>query len=1040
MKELRKIMTVILMLMVAVVAQAQKTTIKGHVVDEMGEPMIGATVRALGVQGAGTVTDLDGNYTLTVNGHAKEVEISYIGYRTQKVQVKNGRADFHMSTDNNQLDELVVIGYGAVKKGDVTNAVAQVKGDELAERPVSNIASALQGELAGVDVQSTSGAPGSAVQIKVRGATSINEDGNTNPLYVVDGVPMDDNFDLQQLNPQDIESIEVLKDASSSAIYGSRGANGVIIVTCKKGSDDGKTTVVATVNFSVSTPERYMPIMSSEEWIKWRMNANYSAYADTYRTGGAQMGDSYLQQVIIARGGAGTSAVIDPRWVMPGYGGLSLVDWQKAMFRPSVSQNYNLSISQGNKKSNYRASVGYVHQDGIVINTGFKRLTAKLSGQTLLFDKLRLGLDVAPQMTVTTGGNVDGKDNAAQNALSLVPVVENAAGLYTAAEPYSRYIYAGSTASPVAVMEQRTYRDEQIRIQASAFANYTVTKGLDVKVLGSWIFNNRDRKRFTPSSAHRSWDAGEGYYAESFWIGTRSHKYHLESTATYDHTWNDKHHLNVVGGWSVESTQDGSQYNIAATQFPNNIIKGWTINDVTPTSFTATYTTDDHLVSYFARAEYGYDSRYLVNASIRRDGSSRFGTNRKWGTFPAVSAAWRISNEHFWKRNWWVNQAKLRVSYGSNGSNAISANAADGLLTTSYYSKDGTVTTGYVPASTANPDLGWQKTNSWNFGADVSLFRNRISMAADYYVKNISNMLYQVSMPTVIGYAKGYSNIGNIRTQGVELELKTENLVGKLKWTTKLSMGYSTNKVKSLGDNSAIYTGFDGKTQIIEVGHPVGEYYLYIADGVYMTEEDLMKYPTEATSVVGSVRYRDINGDGIIDENDRTYCGKPQASWTFGMTNSFKWKNWDASFLITAQAGGKIWQGLARAIDMQSQGTPINRLDRWQNMWLSEENPGDGIVPRATGGSAEQFSTRWLYSTDFIKLKNITIGYRWRLPKKFALKVLRFTASCENVFMITGYKNGYSPESNNSGSQVSVTDYGAYPAARTFSLGVSATF
>jgi hypothetical protein len=207
-----------------------------------------------------------------------------------------------------------------------------------------------------------------------------------------------------------------------------------------------------------------------------------------------------------------------------------------------------------------------------------------------------------------------------------------------------------------------------------------------------------------------------------------------------------------------------------------------------------------------------------------------------------------------------------------------------------------------------------------------------------------------------------------------------------------------------------------------------------------MTEEDLVKYPTEATSVVGSVRYRDINGDGIIDENDRTYCGKPQASWTFGLTNSFKWKNWDASFLFTAQAGGKIWQGLARAIDMQSQGIAINRLERWENMWMSESNPGDGIVPRATGGSAEQFSTRWLYSTDFVKLKNITIGYRWRLPKRFALKVLRFTASCENVFMITGYKNGFSPESNNSGSQVAVTDYGAYPAARTFSLGVSATF
>ena len=1038
MKNMKKLFAVVALLLMAVVAQAQGQTVKGTVLDEAGEPMIGATVKAVGGQG-GTVTDMDGNYVLKVDQKVKQIEVAYVGYRNQKIQIKNGRADARMSTDKNELNELVVIGYGSVKKGDITNAVAKVKAEELAERPVSNIASALQGELAGVDVQSTSGAPGSSVQIKVRGATSINEDGNTNPLYVVDGVPMDEGFDLQQLNPQDIESIEVLKDASSSAIYGSRGANGVIIITCKKGNDDGKTTVTASVNFAISTPERYIPVMEAEDWINWRMKSNYQAYLEAYPTAGAQSGDSYLEQVIKAQGGAGTSAVIDPRWKMPGYGGLSLVDWQKAMFRPSFAQTYNLSITQGNKKNSYRASLSYVNQDGIVINTGFKRLTAKLSGQTTLIDKLRIGVDVSPQMTVTTGGNVDGKDNAAQNALSAVPVVENNAGLHTATEPYNRYMFAGSTASPVTVMEQRYYRDEQIRIQASGFADYEIMKGWNAKVLGSWIFNNRDRKRFTPSSASRFWNSGEGYYADSYWIGSRSHKYHIEATTTYDHTW-DKHHLNVVGGWSLESTQDGNSYNLNVTQFPNNTIMGWTINDVTPTTFTATYTTDDHLISYFARAEYGYDSRYLLNASLRRDGSSRFGSNRKWGTFPAVSVAWRASNEKFWKPDWWVNQAKLRISYGSNGSNAISTNAADGLMTASYYSKDGAAITGYVPASTANPDLGWQKTNSWNFGIDMSLFNNRISFALDYYIKNVSDMLYQVSMPSVIGYAKAYQNIGNIRTKGVELELKTENLVGKLKWTTKFSMGYSTNEVKSLGNNSAIYTGYDNKTQIIEVGHPVGEYYLYIADGIYMSEEDLQRYPTESTSVVGSVRYRDINGDGIIDENDRTYCGKPQPSWTFGLTNSFKWKNWDASFLITAQAGGKIWQGLARAIDMQAQDVTINRLDRWQDMWLSEAAPGNGEVPRARGGSAEQFSTRWLYSTDFLKLKNITIGYRWRLPKKFALKVVRFTASCENVFMFTGYKNGYSPESNNSSSQVAVYDYGAYPAARTFSLGINATF
>ena len=1048
--EIMKIAAVAIFLLSAVVAQAQNTTtVTGTIVDETGEPMIGATVRIPGGKG-GTVTDIDGNYSLDVPAGTKMLQIDYVGYKTQLVNIKGGKASIAMNPDSQVMEEMVVIGYGAVKKGDVTNAVAQVKGDDLADRPVANIASALQGELAGVDIQTTDASPGAKVQVKVRGATSINEGDSSNPLFVVDGVPMDDEFDLSNLNPQDIESIEVLKDASSSAIYGSRGANGVIIVTSKKGSDDGKISVTASANFALATAERYIPVMSGDQWIDYRSQINKEKYVGAYPSAGATTEDSWVEQVIIARGGAGMTSVNDKRWSMPDHGGLSTVNWQKAMTHRALSQTYNLSITQGNKKNNYRASVSYVNQDGIVRNTGFKRLTTKLSGRTTLFDKLQIGLDVAPQFAVTKGGRVDGSDNSMMGALTMVPVVESSSGLQTGAEPYSVYPYAGTAVSPVARMEQQTYRDEQIRIQTSGFAKYEITKDLNAEVLGSWIFNNRDIKKFEPSSVRPSWDSQrEGYSTNSMWQGNRLHKYLLQATATYDKTW-DKHHLNAVAGWSMESTQNATEYDLRATQFPNNIIMGWTLNDVTPTRFTTTYKTDDHMVSYFARAEYGYDSRYLLNASLRRDGSSRFGSNRKWGTFPAVSAAWRVSNEHFWKKEWLVNQAKLRVSYGSNGYNSIRNNAADGLMATSwmndnrnsYYSTNGSVVTGYVPARTANPDLGWQKTNSWNFGADVSLFNNRISFAADYYIKTISDMLYEMLMPSVIGYERGYKNIGNIRTKGVELELKTENLTGKLKWTTKFSLGYSDNEVTSLGDNDAIMCGYNNETQIIEVGHPVGEYYLYIADGVYMNEEDLAKYPTYSGAQVGMVRYRDVNGDGVIDENDRTYCGKPQASWTYGMTNSFKYKNWDASFLITAQTGGRIWQGLGRAIDMQGQGLNFNRLDRWADMWLSEENPGNGSIPRAEGVANENgwYSTRWLYSTDFVRLKNITIGYRWRLPKKYALKVLRFTASCENALLFTKYKNGFSPEVRTGSSQTAVYDYGAYPTPRTFSLGISAQF
>ena len=1036
---MRHIIITIALLLLAVTGVAQTRTVTGTVTDQNGEPLIGATVKVAGRQG-GTVTDMDGRYQINVPESASQLQVTYVGYQTKTIKFKGNKADVVLQEDSNVLDQVVVVGYGSVKKGDVTNAVAQIKGDQLADRPVSNIASALQGELAGVEVRTTSGAPGSGVQINVRGATSINEDGSSSPLYVVDGVPMDEDFDLVSLNPQDIESIEVLKDASSSAIYGSRGANGVVIITSKKGQDDGKVRVTASANFSISSPERYVDTMSPEQWIGWRTKSNNVRYVNQYGARGVTSNDSYYERIALL-GSVSANYVNDPRWSMQNYGGLSLVDWQKEIFQQAFAQNYNLSVSSGNKTSNYRASLGYTDQNGIVIHTGFKRLNLKLSAQTKVKEKLTLGFDIAAQYGATTGGNVDGKDNTAQSALYLVPVAEPTAGLYTSSQPYSRYLWAGSTISPIASMEQQKYRDEQIRIQTSAFARYQLLPYLQAEVLGSWSFNNRERRRFTPSTLNRYWaDYPEGYYSYGRWNGSRSHKYLGQALLTFDKDFG-KHHLNVVAGWSVEQTKDGTSYTLNATQFPNNAVEGFNMNDVVLTDASATYSTEDRLISYFTRAEYGYDSRYLLTASIRRDGSSRFGANRRWGTFPAVSAAWRASNEKFWGQNWIVNQAKLRISYGSNGSNAIPANSAYGLLTTNNYSKDGSMTVGYVPTSTANVDLGWQKTDSWNFGIDMGFFRNRISLAVDYYVKNIRDMLYQITLPADMGYATGYTNVGNIRNKGLELELKTENLTGKLRWTTTLTLGFNKNEVISLGDNSTIYTGYDKSTQVIEVGHPAGEYYLYDAVGVYMTAEDLEKYPTQTGSVVGSVRYRDVDGDGKITEADRTYMGHPQPSVVYGMTNTFKYKNWDFSFLITAQTGGKIYGAIGRAYDRQGMGVSINPLSKWENMWFSEQDPGDGCTPNAwVSGISEEYDNRWLYSSDFIKLKNVTLGYRIKLPKRAFVNNIRLTASIENVFMLDKYDGGFSPESNNSSSRISSYDYGAYPQARTISFGANLQF
>ena len=1042
---MKHILFTLLLASASISGMAQNTkTIHGVITDGNGDPVIGATIK-VGKQG--TVTDMDGKYTLSVPNGTHQVEVSYIGMKTRKVNIKGNQASATLQEDSKMMDEVVVIGYGSVKKGDVTNAVAKVKGDQLKDRPVSNVASALQGELAGVEIRTTSGAPGSGVQINVRGATSINESGNSNPLFVVDGVPMDDDFDLVNLNPQDIESIEVLKDASSSAIYGSRGANGVVIITSRKGNDDGKVRVNFSADYFLSTPERYMDIMSPTEWIEWRKKANNTRYVNQYGLKGAKETDTYAERIAIT-GGVSANYVNDPRWDMPNYGGLSLIDWQKEIFQTALAQNYNLSVSSGNKTSNFRASLGYVNQEGIVIKTGFERINLKMSAQTTIKNKLTLGFDLAPQFTVTKGGNVDGKGNTAQLALTLAPVAEAEAGLYTSAQPYTRYLWAGSTISPIANMEYSSYRDEKIRLNASAFARYQILPELTTEVLGSWLFVNSERHRFTPSSLNRYWASyPEGYYSNGNWTGSRSHKYLGQATATYNKDFG-KHHLNVVGGWSVEMTKDGSSFAIGATQYPNNALNGGfsDMTTVTLKNVSAVYNTEDRLVSYFGRAEYGFDSRYLLNASIRRDGSSRFGKNKKWGTFPAISGAWRASNEKFWKNSWLVNQAKLRISYGVNGSNSIPSNSAYGVLSNSNYSQDGKLTTGFIPGSTANDDLGWQKTDSWNAGIDLGLFNNRISLAVDYYMKNIRDMLYQITLPADMGYTRGYTNVGNIRNTGIELELKTENLTGKLRWTTNLQFSWNKNKVIDLGANSTIFTGYDNSTQVIEVGRPAGEYYLYDAVGVYETAEDLKKYPTQTGSVVGSVRYRDVSGpdgvpDGKITEADRVHMGHPQPSCTYGMTNTFKYKNWTASFLITAQTGGKIYGALGRAFDRQGMGTSVNVLRKWKNMWFSESDPGDGHTPCAmVSGINEEYDNRWLYSSDFIKLKNITLSYNWRMPKKAFISNVRLSASVENVFMIDSYDGGYSPESNNSSSRISSYDYGAYPMARTFNFGVNIQF
>ena len=1044
MKKIRSILTLCLVTTMFNVSAQNARKIIGTVTDSNGEPLIGATIKGQ-KSNAGSVTDLDGKFVLQLNPNDKAVVVSYVGYNTKIVPIGNGKnLKIQLAEQANELDQLVVIGYGAVKKGSVTASVSSIKGEDLERRPVSNVAAALQGELAGVEIRSTSGTPGSAVTVNVRGATSINSDASTNPLYVVDGVPMDEEFDLSQLNMDDIQSIEVLKDASSSAIYGSRGANGVIIITSKRGDNSGKASIRFNASFGLQQAEREMDVMNPQEWIDWRTKCNNTRYVSTYSNKGATAQDDFTTRINLV--GMNVNYVNDPRWAMANHGGLALVDWQSELFRLATFQNYSLSATQGGKNGNYRLSVGYTSQDGIVIKTDYRKLTAQFSGETRVKDRITMGLKVAPVVEWYGGGGVDGKDNAAMAALTATPVAEGDAGIYTNAQPYERYLWASGGTSPVATMERWDNKKEKLNVNSSVYLNVDLTKGLQARVLGAWNYYDYKTRRFIPGSLNRDWAKyPEGYFTQGQWTGTSQHKLMAQAQLTWNKSWG-KHSVNAIAGWSLESTTNAYKYSMKATQYPNDAIEGFNNLNQNIVDATATYCTEDNMVSYFGRVIYNYADKYLVNASIRRDGSSRFGRNNRWGTFPAFSVAWRISKEPFWPKKMVLTDAKVRISYGSNGSKSLPISSANGMLTSNNYSSNGNITTGYLPASLENPDLTWQKTNSWDLAMDLGFLKNRISLSLDFYKKTITDMLYKVSMPSDIGFATGYSNIGNIETKGLELELKSNNLTGRLKWTTSFNMAYTRSIVKSLGNNKTIYCGFDNKTQVIEVGKRVGEFYLYDAVGVYQTKEDLEKYPKQTSSTLGSVRYRDVNGpdgvpDGKITEADKIHAGHPSPDFTYGLTNTFRYKNFDFSFLITAQTGGKIFSALGRAFDRQGMGVANNVLRKYKNMWFSEQEPGDGKTPCAWNTStAEEYSTRWLYSSDFIKLKNITLGYTVPVKKGSFFSQIRINGSIENVFIIDSYDGGFSPESNNSGSLVNSYDYGAYPLSRTYSLGINLTF
>ena len=945
----------------------------------------------------------------------------------------NGKANDSTKTNKTKdIEEVVIIAYGSQKKGEVTGAVGKVDTKSFKDRPIARVDQALTGQIAGVKTRATSGKPGEPLEVRVRGTASISA--NNSPVYVVDGMVVDD---IANIAPDDVQSIDVLKDAASTAMYGSRGSNGVVIVTTKKGTS-GKPAFNFSQYYGVQTIEKKLDIMTSAEWIdyvteatnkKWvALNPAVNSASDSYEVRARYFNLANTSDYNLAN----INYMVDPRW---GTNQVANIDWQDKFYRPAAIQSYQLGVQGGSKNAKYAISAGYFDQEGLAINTGFRRYNLSAVVDVNITDRWKVGISLRPSYSQSYGETVDGKDNLAHKMLSMVPIAENSAGVYTNFWKNTRYRWAGSTQSPIGLMENTTNDTNEFRLLSSLYMSYDILPGLNLKISGGATNNFNLNNGYTPTFDLITNIPGQVSIASRRTVNYN--RYLGEALLNYKKSFGD-HSIAAIAGYSAENYRVTTQYN-------RN--KGFAHDDLKTFNFTQSasvlnseYTASEWmLVSMFGRVNYDYKKKYMLSASIRRDGSSRFGWNNLWGTFAAFGGAWNVSQEDFLKDSSWLTNMKFRYSWGENGNNSIGEYRAFGTLAGGNYSFGGGLTNGLIPNTIPNPNLTWEKTQSSDFGFELGLF-NRIDFTADYYIKKTNDLLLQQPIPSVTGYNTMWKNVGSVENKGLELELSTKNFVGEFRWNTSANIAFNNNKVLQLGsDNAPIYTGFSNTTNIIQVGQELNSFYLYKAIGV-LSIADIANAGVAKTNgaIAGDVKYFDYNGDGKIDDKDRHIIGGPTPDYYWGLTNTFSYKSFDLSVFFQGQQGGYSYALLGRAIDRPGMGTLNNAMGNWANRWQSDENPGDGKTPRLDGTTGSLLDTRWLYDASYIQLKNITLGYNFSqdLVSKLRISNLRLYLSLENVWRKDNYYGGYNPESVQSDG----TDYGAYPNAKVYMMGLNFNF
>lgn len=1011
-------------------------TLKGQVRSAAGEALPGVTVLLKGTT-IGTTTQFDGSFALQVPGQTGTLVLSYIGYLTQEVSF-SGQAPLQitLAEDTKSLDEVVVIGYGTLRSQDVTGAVATIDQKSLQTLPVATIDQKLIGQVAGVQIQQVSGAPGAGTSVKIRGNGSLGA-GNE-PLYVVDGLPyaagMNQNTNpLLFLNPSDIESVTVLKDASSTAIYGSRGANGVVLITTKKGATDRTEVSVSSMGGLQQVPLKGRPdMLNLREFAELQRDkidvtvrrlenrqATPDDYPEAYRN---------LDQIR----GEGT-------------------DWYDLLLQPAAIQEHHVSVLKGSKESRLNFSLGYFEQEGTVRHTGVERYSGKLGMESNIGPAVLVGASLQPSFirqnrTTTNANRGDVLGTALWANPFTTPYDERGQLKPYIVSPRSKYHSAWSFANPLFVLKETIQNQDNFQNLGSAFVQFTFLKHFKAKSSFFTNWSTSEFSQYVPSTVgapNKPPVPGTGRSNNS---RAQSFDWLLENTLTYDQSWN-KHQVNALLGYTAQKNS-ASMLGLSADPYANDLIQ--TINAAQSIKSWDQGTSQWSMISYLGRVNYGFNERYLLTATFRSDGSSRFGQNNRYAFFPSVAAAWRLSEESFLKSNPAIENLKLRLSYGKSGNNNIGNYAHLATINPGAYIFGNTQVTA-SSVGLPNPDLTWEESMQLDAGLDLDLFDGRLSLVADVYNRKSQNMLLNDIIPAITGFNTQTVNKGSVRNRGLELALGGNPLIGRLQWNTSFNIAFNRNQVLSLNDNGdRILAGRNDNnpTHVSVVGRPIGQFFGYIYEGLY-TSEDMANPKIIKTAQVyeGNVKYRDINGDGIItDLLDYTIIGNPHPDFTYGFTNNFTFKNFNLGLVINGQYGGQVMNGLRQTVD-NLQGF-FNVSQEWARRWRSPEQPGDGRhygVPKLTPSLGHRVSNLWVEDASYLRLANLTLGYT--LPENLlayakVVKSGRLYASVQNLAMFTRY-GGANPE----GQSVHINntlapgfDMTSYPLARTTSLGVNLSF